>query len=150
LDRQGASSIAELFANGPLHDLAAAILGTPVRSTACAMIVKLPYVAAAVPWHRDRTSVPPQTVCNLSVFLDRSTNNGCLEFVAGSHLLPDDADVQATQQRGPRQPVPAEAGDVLVHDVRVVHGSRSNETAAIRRSIVIEFAPVDLRLPVDG
>lgn len=150
LERQGSPVISSLFAGGPLHGLAADILGAPVRSTACAMIVKLPYVAAAVPWHRDRTSVPAHTVCNLSVFLDRSADNGCLEFVAGSHLLPDAADVAAVSGAGPATAVPAQAGDVVVHDVRAVHGSRPNGTATIRRSIVIEFAPAGLSLPRDG
>jgi phytanoyl-CoA hydroxylase len=111
------------------------------------MIVKMPGLAARVPWHRDRTSVPPHSVCNLSVFLDDSVpENGCLEFVPGSHLLPDDADATQTCERGLIQPVPATAGDVLVHDVRIVHGSRTNTSTAYRRSIVIEFAPVGLVL----
>jgi phytanoyl-CoA hydroxylase len=147
LENQGSTPITQLYAEGPLHALAAEILGTPVRATACAMIVKMPGLAARVPWHRDRTSVPPHSVCNLSVFLDDSVpENGCLEFVPGSHLLPDDADATQTCERGLIQPVPATAGDVLVHDVRIVHGSRTNTSTAYRRSIVIEFAPVGLVL----
>lgn len=147
LENQGSALISGLYADGPLHSLAADILAAPARSTACAMIVKMPGLAAAVPWHRDRTSVSPHSVCNLSVFLDDSVpENGCLEFVPASHLLPDDADVTRTCERGPIQPVPAEAGDVLVHDVRMVHGSRRNTSATYRRSIVVEFAPVGLAL----
>jgi phytanoyl-CoA hydroxylase len=147
LESQGSAPIARLYAKGPLHPLAARLLGTAVRSTACAMIVKMPGLAARVPWHRDRTSVPPHTVCNLSVFLDDSVpENGCLEFVPASHLLPDDADVAQVSERGPVHPVPAAAGDVLVHDVRTVHGSRTNISDTYRRSIVIEFAPTNLVL----
>ncbi|MEV0005606.1 phytanoyl-CoA dioxygenase family protein [Micromonospora sp. NPDC050980] len=147
LENQGSTPITRLYAEGPLHTLAKEILGTRGHATACAMIVKMPGLAARVPWHRDRTSVTAHTMFNLSLFLDDSVlENGCLEFVPGSHLLPDDADVAQTCERGPVQPVPAAAGDVLAHDVRVVHGSRTNTSTAYRRSIVIEFAPVGLVL----
>ncbi|WP_422130081.1 phytanoyl-CoA dioxygenase family protein [Streptomyces misionensis] len=148
LEQQGSAPINALFADGPLHELATDVLGCEARPTVCAMIVKMPRHAARVPWHRDRTSVPPNTVINLSLFLDDSnSDNGCIEYVPQSHLLPEDADVTAVHQRGPIEAAPARAGDVLVHDVRAVHASRSNSTDAFRRSIVIEFAPIDLDLP---
>ncbi|MCX4666483.1 phytanoyl-CoA dioxygenase family protein [Streptomyces sp. NBC_01381] len=148
LEQQGSTPINELFADGPLHELAGEVLGREIRPMVCAMIVKMPHHAARVPWHRDRTSVAPHTVINLSLFLDDSSfENGCIEYVPYSHLLPDDADVTAVEQQGPVEAAPARAGDVLVHDVRTVHASRTNSTDAFRRSIVIEFAPVDFDLP---
>ncbi|MGW2702297.1 phytanoyl-CoA dioxygenase family protein [Streptomyces sp. NPDC001340] len=149
LENQGSPTAARLYTDeGPLHSMAASILGGPVQATACAMIVKLPGVAAPVPWHRDRTEVPPHTVCNLSVFLDDSdADNGCLEFVPGSHLAPDDEEAEELQARGPVHALPLTAGDIAVHDVRIAHASRRNLSARIRRSIVIEFASADLELP---
>jgi hypothetical protein len=139
--------VSEFYANGPLHALAETILAAPVRPTACAMIVKMPRIAARVPWHRDRTSTAPRTAYNLSLFLDDSIpENGCLEFVPGSHLLPDDADIEQIRARGPIESVPASVGDVLVHDVRVVHSSRTSTSNSYRRSIVIEFLPLGLEL----
>lgn len=148
LENQGSPAAAHLYSDdGPLHLMAAAILGGPVRATACAMIVKLPGVAAPVPWHRDRTNVPPHTVCNLSVFLDDSdVGNGCLEFVPGSHLASDEEEAEALQARGPVRALPLSAGDIAVHDVRIAHASRRNTSPRIRRSIVIEFAPTDREL----
>jgi phytanoyl-CoA hydroxylase len=149
LEKQGSPTAARLYTDkGPLHPIAASILGGPVRATACAMIVKLPGVAAPVPWHRDRTDVPPHIVCNLSVFLDVSdADNGCLEFVPGSHLSPDEEEAEELQARGPVHALPLAAGDVAVHDVRIAHASRRNRSGRIRRSIVIEFAPAGLELP---
>ncbi|MFJ7275480.1 phytanoyl-CoA dioxygenase family protein [Kitasatospora sp. NPDC098663] len=139
---------AVLFAAGPLHHLAETLLGRPARARVSAMIVKMPHVAAAVPWHRDRTDVAPGTAINLSLFLDDSdTGNGCLEFVPGSHLLADDADVDQARTAGPVLPVGAKAGDVAVHDVRIVHASRPNASARPRRSLVIEFVPADTESP---
>lgn len=142
LEKQGAQRIAELFADGPLHQLASAVLRSPVVASVCAMIVKTPGVAA-VPWHRDRTNVPPTNAVNLSVFLDEaSPENGCIEVVPGSHLQPDDADVDQARSTGPHAQVLAAPEDVLIHDVRLVHGSGDNTSQSIRRSIVIEFSSV--------
>lgn len=148
LQDQGEPELAWLFSEGPLHLLATAVLGVPVRATACAMIVKLPRVAAAVPWHRDRHEAAMHTVCNLSLFLDDSdADNGCLQFIPGSHLLPDDADVTAVRRGSPVSLVPASLGDVLVHDVRAIHASLPNTSRRIRRSVIVEFAPADMELP---
>ncbi|MFJ8628144.1 phytanoyl-CoA dioxygenase family protein [Kitasatospora sp. NPDC093550] len=144
----GAPLAAGLFATGPLHHLAETILGCPARARVIAMIVKMPQVAAAVPWHRDRTDAEPGRAINLSLFLDDSdASNGALEFVPGSHLLADDAEVEKVRTAGPVLTVGAVAGDVAVHDVRTVHASRPNTTPRPRRSLVIEFVPDTTEAP---
>jgi phytanoyl-CoA hydroxylase len=138
LENQGSALIANLFERGPLLELATTLTAV-ARPTVCAMVVKTPGVVG-VPWHRDRTNRRPATMVNLSLFLDHATAaNGCFEAVPGSHLLPDDSNVEAVRADGPRVPVPVDSGDVLIHDVRLVHGSGDNTTPAIRRSIIIEF-----------
>jgi phytanoyl-CoA hydroxylase len=139
LEKQSAPGCSAMFRSGVLHDLATELLGD-VHATVCAMIVKTPGVAE-VPWHRDRTDALPGSAINLSLYLDDSTtDNGCIEVVPGSHLLSDEADVEGARKAGPRVPVPAEAGDVAVHDVRLVHGSGPNPSSVLRRSIIVEFA----------
>lgn len=139
LEQQGASELTRLFRGSPLHELAASYLGSS-HATVCAMVVKTEGVAG-VPWHRDRTDVRPGQALNLSVYLDPSDcGNGCFEAVRGSHLLPDDADVIAVRDAGPRVFVTAQPGDVVVHDVRLVHGSGDNTEGIERRSVIIEFA----------
>jgi len=149
LERQsGALHAAQLFAAGPMHALATQVLNGPVSANACAMIVKMPLHAAAVPWHRDRTDVPAGSACNLSLFLDDcDAGNGCLQFVPGSHRLYDGADVQNAVNESPIADLPLRAGEIAVHDVRAVHGSLPNSSRRIRRSIVIEFSRTDLDRP---
>jgi SAM-dependent methyltransferase len=138
----------ELLFREELSELAAAFVGSPVVPTAFALVLKEPNRAAGVPWHRDRANVAPHTVCNLSICLDTAgPENGCLEGVPGSHLLPADIDVLEVRDGGPRMTVPSEMGDVIVHDVRLVHGSGPNPTDRWRRTIVIEFANPTLSLP---
>ncbi len=138
---------ADLLYRPELATLAAEFIGAPAAPTAFALVLKEPVRAAGVPWHRDRTDVDPHTVCNLSICLDAADRtNGCLEGVPGSHLLPDDADVEAVREAGPRVSIPVAAGDVVVHDVRLVHGSGPNPASRWRRTIVIEFADPALRL----
>lgn len=128
----------ELFEAGLLHELAAEMIG-PVEATVCAMIVKTPRVAG-VPWHRDRVNLPPTTGINLSVFLEDATvGNGCVEAVPGSHLLPDDADIAGVRTARPSIHLPVRAGDILVHDVRLMHASGDNAGGDLRRSIIVEF-----------
>lgn len=140
LEKQGAARFSGLFLHSVLHDIAARFLGGAACPTVCAMVVKT-RGGAGVPWHRDRVNVAPGAALNLSVYLDPSDqDNGCFEAVPGSHLLPDEADVIATRDSGPRILVPARPGDVLVHDVRLIHGSGNNATGIERRSIITEFA----------
>jgi phytanoyl-CoA hydroxylase len=140
LEKRGLPTIVAAFSAGVLHDIAARFLGEVATSTVCAMVVKTPGVAG-LPWHRDRVDVPAGRAINLSVYLDRShVGNGCFEAVPGSHLLSDDAEVEQVRAAGPRVPVPAEAGDLLVHDVRLVHGSGDNPSDHSRRSVITEFA----------
>jgi hypothetical protein len=141
LEKQDWAPERDLLHREELAELAAAFVGGPVVPTAYALVLKEPYRAAEVPWHRDRVNVGPHTVCNLSICLDDAgTQNGCLEAVPGSHLLPDDAEVAEVRGAGPVVPVPASEGDVVVHDVRLVHGSGQNTNGTWRRTIVIEYA----------
>jgi len=140
LECQGTPGIGELFGGALQRGLAGAFLGAGARPTVCAMVVKTPGVAE-VPWHRDRVDVPPAAALNLSVYLDDAgADNGCLELVPASHHLGDDADPVAIRDGGPTVRVPAAPGDVLVHDVRLVHGSGPNDGDRVRRSIITEFA----------
>jgi phytanoyl-CoA hydroxylase len=117
------------------------VMGAAVP-TACALVYKMPRIGAEIPWHRDPIDVPPNTVFNFSIFLDpASPENGPLSFVPGSHL--HDQGYPAGRPRD-AVAVQAAAGDVLIHDVRVYHGSGRSRSATPRRSIIIEFQPVRL------
>jgi hypothetical protein len=117
------------------------IVGESTVPTAFALVIKMSGRGAKVPWHRDPVVTPPTTIFNFSIYLDESdAENGCLAAVPGSHLY-DDAYVVSTERPDNALDISAHIGDVIVHDVRLIHGSGKSMSLRQRRSIVIEFRP---------
>ena len=115
----------EVFADGSLP-------------TECAVAIKVPGRGVEVPWHRDPVEADPFGVYNFSIYLDDSLpENGCLHVIPGSHL--ERGEVPKAMPAG-AVPVAAAAGDVLVHDVALEHGSPPSDSAQGRRAVVIEFS----------
>ncbi len=122
------------------------------------LLAKRPGRADAVfAWHQDMAywiDTPDTRTATVWLALDASTvENGCLAFVPGSQAEPrlrphaplhgarQDSHTLATSLRpGDRvRPVPIAAGDVTVHDERVLHGSGGNRSAGWRRAYVVAF-----------
>ena len=107
------------------------------------MIIKVPERGVAVPFHQDLLYQSTRsTVFSIGVYIDDSG-------ASPLHVLP------GTQTLGPLTPeqiatlvkeradeiveVPVKAGDLLVHNVLMVHGSEINRGATPRRVIYFEF-----------
>ena len=148
-DRKQPDVVASALVAPTVRAILDAAFGEPAELSACALIVKLPRIGSPVPWHRDPIAVPPCSVYNVSVFLDDATpENGCLEVVPQSHVRPElraDGDRPAGSVH-----VPAVAGDAIVHDVRLLHGSGPNTGPTWRRSLVTEFQPRWIRVLVEA
>jgi phytanoyl-CoA hydroxylase len=114
------------------------LLGHGSITTAFAAILKLPFSATPVPWHRDPVKTLPGAIFNLSLYLDDSNHrNGCLCVVPGSHVTEQKIPGGDVEPPG-AIPVPASAGDIIIHDVLLIHGSGCNCGPTRRRSIVVE------------
>lgn len=132
----------ELLSGKWLTMMAETFIQVPAVATAYALVLKEPLRGAEIPWHRDRVDVVPGRICNLSLCLDDwAPGCGQLEWLPGSHLLPDATDVAAVRAESRTESVRVEAGDVMVHDVRLIHGSAHNTSTLWRRNIVIEYSP---------
>lgn len=138
--------------------IAAALHGPGMVIDYDQLLAKRPHKTDAIfEWHQDQAYWPvlpdPRTAtCWLAVD-DSTLENGCMRFVAGSHLLPLRAHRPVRGGRGeshtlvadvdpardPVRPVPIRRGDVTVHNERVLHGSGGNTTAGWRRAYVIAF-----------
>ncbi len=109
-------------------------------------------------WHQDMaywvdTRDTRTATCWLAV--DESTiENGCMRFVAGSHLEPrlrphlalggDRAKshtlyTEIDEARENVRYVPIRRGDITVHNERVIHGSGGNHSRSWRRAYIVAF-----------
>lgn len=141
-----------------LGDIAADLIGGPVKFYHSKVNFKLPQGGAEIGWHQD-WPVFPHTNTNivaLSVALNPSrAGNGCLRTIPGSH------------KQGPRshwaggkyalncnasmreedyaQAVDNELdpGDVAAHHGLVVHGSGANTSGVIRTTYIIQYVAAD-------
>lgn len=79
---------------------------------------------------------PNTTMVQLGFVLeDMDESNGCTLIVPGSHLLGEYSDRDLLHHH----PIPAKAGDIVVWDARVWHGSGANNTDGTRWNIVATF-----------
>ena len=135
---------------------ASQLLDGPVRLWHDQLFSKPARHGGVVAWHQDYsywTRTKPLAHLTCWIGLDDSTReNGCLEYISGSHRWPDlpitglagDMDaikaLLSDQQRAQfESPVAAElkAGEASFHHPRLVHGSFANRSARSRRATVI-------------
>ncbi|WP_308221541.1 phytanoyl-CoA dioxygenase family protein [Microbacterium kunmingense] len=99
--------------------------------------------AQAIDWHQDAVHPRTHRIFNIDVYLDASrAGEGALRVAPGSHLAPVDV-CQLQEEYGWNAPgviqVELNPGDVLVHDVMIVHGSEAVTGNRLRRTIYYEF-----------
>jgi hypothetical protein len=129
------------------------------------VFAKPPHHPGVVPWHQDYsywTRTAP--VCHITVNLmldDASEENGCLQFVPGSHRwgllpkLPFDAPLEAIRSHLPAgavwRPVavPVRAGMATIHHSHTLHGSDCNRSDRWRRAEVLNYMGAGVRV-ADG
>jgi ectoine hydroxylase-related dioxygenase (phytanoyl-CoA dioxygenase family) len=113
------------------------------------MVFKLGGQGAEIPWHRDagREHVSTAPIFNVDFYLDGSDLTNCLWAVPGSNQLSDPEAAELVQRLGTPQfntqgavSVLMNPGDVLFHNILLVHGSPA-ATSQLRRVIYYEFRP---------
>ncbi len=135
------------MANPRLLALCCALLGDDLVCAGEALVFKLPGNGREVPVHTDCDQGDPalhpsHQFFNLDLYLDRAdVDNGCLLAAPGSQRSGETlASIAAQGYAYPGLiPVPAEPGDVLVHDCRLVHGSHRSTANRLRRTLYYEF-----------
>jgi phytanoyl-CoA hydroxylase len=123
-----------------LLDAMASLIGPDVISYGSVLVFKLAQVGPAVAMHADIAEgvfSAGHLWYAAGIYLDdAAAENGCLWVVPRSHLL-SGAELAAVSAQGldadGAVPVPARAGSVLLHDSRVLHGSRASAGGGLRR-----------------
>ena len=141
-----------------LGDIAADLIGGPVKFYHSKINFKLPHGGAEIGWHQD-WPVFPHTNTNLlalSVPLNPSRSiNGCLQTIPGSHkhgprshwdqgvyklncnhtMTPEDFLRVVDNELDP--------GDIVAHHGLAVHGSSENRSDTLRTTFIIQYAAAD-------
>lgn len=116
------------------------------------MVVKVPNEGVIVPWHRDAglADYPDEMVpiFNVDFYLDRADMKSCLWVIPASNQWDKARFMERCDREGfdtsDAIPVPIEAGDVIFHNIRLVHGSPSGDGNAMRRTVYYEFRPGEI------
>jgi len=112
-----------------------------------------------IPWHQDGEYWPirPLATCTVWVAFDHSTpENGCMRYIAGSHrsrsiyhhrlderpgLAINKVVAEEEYDAGLARDVVLEPGQMSVHDVYLIHGSRPNRSPKRRAGFAIRYMP---------
>lgn len=137
----------ELLGSPAVLGIAESLAGPNLVPTYESLVFKDEGDGAAVAWHQDAVHPRNARIFNVDVYLDHSRiGEGALRVAPGSHLRPVDV-CELTDEFGWDAPgvvqVEMSPGDVLVHDVMVVHGSEAVTGNRLRRTIYYEFRPAE-------
>jgi|SRR5579871_1232937 len=129
------------------------LMGPDLFPTWDSMVLKAPGEGIIVPWHRDAGTgqVGDKPIFNVDFYLDPATEENCVWVIPGSHRW-DATQTQAWLAERREKDTTAEAfratgavpavmqpGDVLFHNILVLHGSPSTTSKTLRRVVYYEF-----------
>ncbi len=145
---KGQAASLELLGSPQLLAVAESLCGPNFVSTYESMVFKQEGDGAAIKWHQD--AIHPHQKHRIFIFvlsLDPShADAGALRVIPKTQRQRQDI-CDLTERWGWNAPgmvtVEMEPGDVLLHDVMVVHGSEQVEGKNLRRTIYYEFRPAE-------
>ncbi len=143
LHSKGRAASLELLGSSAVLGIAESLAGPDFVPTYESLVFKDEGDGAAIDWHQDAVHPRTHRIFNIDVYLDASrAGEGALRVAPGSHLAKVDV-CQLQDEYGWDAPgviqVELEPGDVLVHDVMIVHGSEAVQGNRLRRTIYYEF-----------
>jgi ectoine hydroxylase-related dioxygenase (phytanoyl-CoA dioxygenase family) len=121
------------------------LIGPDFIPTWDSLVLKLPEEGIEVPWHRDAGAdyVAHQPIFNVDIYLDEADLENCVWAYPGSNAWPADDVVKYTEKEGfeteGATPILMHAGDVLLHNILLLHGSPPSNSPNMRRVIYYEF-----------
>jgi phytanoyl-CoA dioxygenase PhyH len=154
-----------LVSDDRLLDIAEQFIGPNIALFASHYISKPPFSGQPVHWHQDGAYWPlePMEVVTLWLAVDDSMpENGCMRVIPGTQNLP--LQEMKTVEGGVLDgEIPVEfvdesqavdfvlaAGDVSVHNPRIVHGSNANTSPRRRCGLTIRYIPTSTKLLIPG
>jgi phytanoyl-CoA hydroxylase len=122
------------------------LMGPDFIPTWDSMVLKLPGEGIAVPWHRDAGTAftGDKPIFNVDFYLDEADEDTCVWLIPGSHKWSNERANEELERRrvfSTEGAIPAlmHPGDVLFHNILVLHGSLANCSNKLRRVLYYEF-----------
>ncbi len=144
---KGQAASLELLGSPYVLAVAESLCGANFVPTYESMVFKQAGDGEAIPWHQDAVHPRNYRIFNYDLYLDHSrAGGGALRVVPRTQTGQADIcqlrDVYGWEPKDVIQ-VEMEPGDVLLHDVMVVHGSEQVIGKDLRRTIYYEFRAVE-------
>ena len=154
---------AELVRHNRILDAVEDLIGPDILCWTTNFFIKEPRDPAFVSWHQDSTywGLEPHDVVTAWVALsDAPVESGAMKFLPGSHardqiphrdtfhkdnLLTRGQEVAVDVDERQAIDVPLAAGEMSLHHIRLVHGSKPNTTADRRIGLAIRYIPTYVR-----
>ena len=139
-------ALLDLLASPPLVEIASKLSGPGTVPLSSDLMYKRAGRESLVLWHQDAPHNRRFPYLNIGIYLDDSpVGDGCLRYVPGSQEKLQDV-CGLTKRYGWNIPgavdCPVKAGDIIVHDIMVLHSSKIKISDPARRTIYIEMRPV--------
>jgi ectoine hydroxylase-related dioxygenase (phytanoyl-CoA dioxygenase family) len=142
-----------------LVDLVVDLVGTPLSLYSDQAMLKPPRYGTEKPPHQDnayfRIDPADAGVTAWCALDDATVENGCMQYVAGSHRLGlvEHEAIAGTPHLIPRSAeasyalAPVPAGSVVFHHLLTMHRSGANHSDTWRRAFICHFVRSDARMP---
>ena len=143
LHNKGEAASLALLGSPQVLGVAESLCGPNAVPTYESLVFKAEGDGEQIPWHQDAVHPRCWRIFNFDLYLDASRRGaGALRVVPGSQRRLLDP-CQIRDEYGWNAPgvvqVEMEPGDVLLHDVMVLHGSEPAVGHALRRTVYLEF-----------
>lgn len=140
---KGEAASLELLGSPEVLGVAESLCGPNFVPTYESLVFKKAGDGEKIPWHQDAVHGRTRRNFNFDLYLDESkVGGGALRVVPGSQAQIHDA-CSVAERYGWELPgvihVEMEPGDVLLHDVMVLHGSERTLGGRLRRTLYYEF-----------
>ena len=142
---QDTDAVLDLLACPAMLAVARELCGPGVVPLQLDILYKHQHPHPIIIWHQGAAHPRGYPYLNVGVYLDDAdADDGCLKYVPGTqHNLKDICALSETY--GWDIPgvveLPARAGDILVQDMMVLHGSAPKRSPGVRRTVYIELRP---------
>jgi ectoine hydroxylase-related dioxygenase (phytanoyl-CoA dioxygenase family) len=146
--------------NEKILDFVKQLIGKKIALWNSSFFAKPAYNGLETPWHQDGQYWPidPLATCTVWLAIDSATEeNGCLRFIKGSHKnqklkkhYRNDKDNLTLQQELNKSEYDInksvslilKRGQISLHDVYLVHGSKENKSPNQRRAMTMRYMPL--------